>query len=130
MAGIDEILISWSPGETRVAALAAGGLVEIGIERGADEIVGAIFRGRVLRVDAALNAAFVDIGRSKPGFLPGEAARHLVAPPAPRGTTISQLTSEGQAIVVQAVRPETGDKGAGLTADLAIPGTLLVLTPR
>jgi ribonuclease G len=130
MATIDEILVSVSPGETRVASLAAGRLIDLAVERLADEALGAIHRGRVVRVDAALDAAFVDIGRARPGFLPAEAARHAVQPPASRGTPIAGLLSEGETVLVQAVRPEIGDKGVGLTTDIAVPGVLGVLMPR
>lgn len=130
MAEIDEILVSVSPGEMRVASLSEGRLVDIDIERGTDAALGAIHRGRVVHVDAALNAAFVDIGRARPGFLPAEAARHLVHPLAAPGTPIARLVSEGASILVQPIRPEIGDKGVGLTSDIAIPGALGVLMPR
>jgi len=126
---IDEILVSASPGEVRVAALSVGRLVDFAVERGADLTLGAVYRGRVVRVEGALGAAFVDIGRSRPGFLPAEAARHLVQPVAPPGTAINALTGEGAQVLVQAIRPETGDKGVGLTAEIALTGTLAVLMP-
>ncbi|MSP89466.1 MAG: hypothetical protein EXQ92_11760 [Alphaproteobacteria bacterium] len=130
MTVIDEILVSVSPGEIRVASLSAGGLIDIDIERGTEAALGAIHRGRVVHVDAALNAAFVDIGRARPGFLPAEAARHLAQPVAAPGTPIARLVSEGASILVQPIRPEVGDKGVGLTSDVAIPGALGVLMPR
>jgi ribonuclease G len=130
MAEIDEILVSVSPGETQVAGLSAGRLIDIDIERGTDAALRAIHRGRVVHVDTALNAAFVDIGRALPGFLPADAARYLIQPVAAPGTPIMRLVSEGASVLVQPIRPEVGDKGVGLTGDITIPGALGVLMPR
>ncbi len=81
---------------------------------------GEILRGRVERIMASLQAAFVDIGRKKSGFLPlkenslsfqGESLR------------------SGQEVWVQIHREENGDKGAYLTRDLTVPGSSLILMP-
>jgi Ribonuclease G/E len=117
MPAIDEILVSVAPGEVRVATLADGRLVDMAIERAADAALGSIYRGRVVRVDAELDAAFVDIGRPRPGFLPAEAARYLARPAAAKGTSIGKLTSEGRES--GRGRPRTRERSPRATAHAA-----------
>ncbi|CCG40526.1 ribonuclease E/G [Magnetospirillum molischianum] len=75
--GIDEILWSWGPGESRFALLTRGRLTELVIDRPTLHL-GSRFLGRVVALDRALNAAFVDLGiGGRPGFLPGAAALNL-----------------------------------------------------
>ncbi|SEH30462.1 ribonuclease E/G [Magnetospirillum fulvum] len=108
--GIDEILWSWGPGESRFALLTRGRLTELVIDRPTLHL-GSRFLGRVVALDRGLNAAFVEIGTGdRPGFLPGAAALGL---------------SEGAAVAV-AVRAEArAGKGpllSPLAGDLAVPG--------
>ena len=72
----DTILVNVAPGETRVALLAKGKVVQVLFERDDDDLVeGAVFAGRVSAVNRDLNAAFVDIGAPEPGFLAAADAR-------------------------------------------------------
>src|SRR5947199_522765 len=104
--------------------------------RGARSIVGNIYKGRVDNVLAGLEAAFVDIGLEKNGFLhvdeivlPG-----VEAPRRGRGSgrdarQITDLLKPGQEIVVQVVKDPLKSKGARLSMDLTIAGRYLVYAP-
>lgn len=96
MARVDRIVIAASPGEARLALLAAGEVAEFRIERGAPEH-GDLARGRVTGVDRRLGLAFVEIGGARPGILrkPGRLA-------------------EGQAVTVRVTAPARRGKGAVL----------------
>ena len=113
---IDEVLIECGIGETRTALIEDGRAIEVMIDRddGTDP-VGAIYLGRVLRLEPGLAAAFVDIGQDRAGLL------------APRD---GSALNEGAAVVVQVRRPPLGTKGAKLTADIGLAGRLLVYHPR
>lgn len=130
---IDEILIEQAPGETRVALMAAGRLVELVVEReGAESVVGNVYVGRVERVLPGIGAAFVDIGLPRSGFLglaeagPAEGAGGRREGADPR---ITDFVREGEHVVVQAQRDPVADKGAKLTARPGLTGRRLVLLP-
>ena len=141
----EEVLINVGPGETRVAVVENGRPVELYLERTMEDdlkartgraghsIIGNIFLGRVQRVLPGMQAAFVEVGLERAGFLGAREARCLceltgldegILPP------ISACVQEGQAILVQAVKDPIGDKGARLSANVTIPGRLLVLVPN
>jgi ribonuclease G len=164
-----EILINAGAGEIRVAVLEDGQLEELLLERTigrADEgprkrngdfgnrsLVGNVFLGRVRRVLPGMQAAFVDIGLDRAGFLGVREARSL-AGPAPiviglapalreipantpecgatdeRGPRIGDCVHEGEDIVVQVIKDPIGEKGARLSANVSLPGRLLVLLPN
>ncbi len=155
-----QVLVSVDRGETRVALLEATGEVapskpgtassrrrrrpanpaagyqvaELYLERrGARSIVGNIYKGRVDNVLAGLEAAFVDIGLEKNGFLHVD---EIVLPgvEAPRrgrgsGSQITELLKPGQEIVVQVVKDPLKTKGARLSMDLTIAGRYMVYAP-
>src|SRR5258708_27080894 len=82
---IDEILINVGLTETRVALIRAGRLIELHVAReGGDTMVGEVYLGRVDKVVPGMQAAFVDIGLGRAGFLAAADAAVLV-PPAPSG---------------------------------------------
>jgi ribonuclease G len=116
----DELFIDDGPLGMRLAVARGGRLVELGVAAAgeAPDPQGTIWLGRVAKVAPAINAAFVDVGLERAGFLRANDAAVLNAPP-----------TEGQAILVQARRPGADGKGIGLTADIAIPGRFLTLTP-
>ncbi len=107
----DEIVISSAPGETRLVLLVDGRPVEFIIDRG-EATSGDVVLGRVLSVNRRLDAAFVEIGDSQPGFL--GAPRRL---------------SEGDPVLVQVTAAARGAKGASLTAAPSLAGRWLVFTP-
>jgi ribonuclease G len=155
-----QVLVSVDGAETRVALLEATGkpaakstmrrsrkkadpkegfrIAELYIERrGARSIVGNIYKGRVDNVLAGLEAAFVDIGLDKNGFLhvdeivlPGvEAPKRGRGRGSGGGRSITDLLKPGQEVVVQVVKDPLKSKGARLTMELAIPGRYLVFAP-
>ena len=93
---------------------------------------GNIYRGVIANLQPALNAAFVDYGVARNGFL---AIQDVVAearykePPAGRRSRIDDVLEKGKPIVVQVVREPEGQKGAALTTNLSLAGRYLVLTP-
>ncbi len=124
---IDEILCSVGPGETRVALMEEGRLVEFAVERAAERgIVGNIYLGRVCSVVPSINAAFVDITIGRDGFLPLEGRRRGQAPD---GATGPQQVTEGAAVLVQVDKAAQGDKGAALTLAPTLAGSALVFVP-
>jgi ribonuclease G len=106
------LLIERSPGETRAALLDDEGVVQVDHYRDHEPpLDGAVFHGRVRRVEPGINAAFVDLDGRRDGFL---RARNIAG--RPRGAAIAALVHEGEALLVR-VRgepPEDGDKLARL----------------
>ncbi|MGH6890528.1 MAG: Rne/Rng family ribonuclease [Rhizomicrobium sp.] len=167
-----EILINAGAGEIRVAVLENGRLEELLLERtigrgeegarkragglGSRSLVGNVYLGRVRRVLAGMQAAFVDIGLDRAGFLGAREARSLAGaavadtPAAAcangardllsahptelgaedRAPRIGDCVREGEDIVVQVVKDPIAEKGARLSANLSLPGRLLVLLPN
>ena len=138
------ILVSADRGETRVAVLESktkGGkrdVAELYIERrGRRSIVGNIYKGKVDNVLPGMEAAFVDIGLERNGFLHVD---EIVLPngeQAPRrgrgtgkGRRIDELIKPGQEIVVQVVKDPLKTKGARLSMNASIAGRYLVYAPQ
>jgi ribonuclease G len=136
------ILVSADRGETRVAVLESkqkGGrreVAELYIERrGQRSIVGNIYKGKVDNVLPGMEAAFVDIGLERNGFLHVD---EIVLPggqQAPRrgrgrGRRIDELIKPGQEIVVQVVKDPLKTKGARLSMQASIAGRYLVYAPQ
>jgi ribonuclease G len=159
-----QVFVSVDRGETRVALLEATGTVpprkaasggssrrrrkpapasdayrvaELYLERrGARSIVGNIYKGRVDNVLAGLEAAFVDIGLEKNGFLhvdeivlPGVDAPRRGRGGSREGRQITDMLKPGQEIVVQVVKDPLKTKGARLSMDLTIAGRYMVYAP-
>ena len=135
------LVINTTSHETRVALVKNGALCELHIERGQDQgLVGNIYKGRVLRVLPGMQAAFVDIGEARAGFLYVADVHTIHLDPAvdtmpaaaPRGRArgnIQDLLEEGQTIIVQVSKEPIGSKGARLTGHISIPGRYLVYMP-
>ncbi len=136
------ILVSADRGETRVAVLESktkGGkrdVAELYIERrGRRSIVGNIYKGKIDNVLPGMEAAFVDIGLERNGFLHVD---EIVLPngeQAPRrgrgkGRRIDELIKPGQEIVVQVVKDPLKSKGARLSMNVSIAGRYLVYAPQ
>lgn len=125
----EEILINFTPMETRVAVIENGMPQEIYIERAERRgIVGNIYKGKVVRVLPGMQAAFVDIGLERAAFihvdelpLPDEVAANGKG-----SLAINRLLREGQSLVVQVTKDPIGTKGARLTTHLSIPSRYLV----
>ena len=130
---IDDVLVSLSPGELRVAMLRERRLCELHVARASRaELAGSIFVGRVRRVMPGLDAAFVDIGVGHDAFL-GSGAAEFARPGSRRKGSrrrgIATRVSEGEAVRVQVVAEALGDKGPVVTTRIALPGRRLVYTP-
>jgi ribonuclease G len=152
-----QVLVSVDRGETRVALLEATGkpgaakkttrskkpdpadgyrVAELYFERrGARSIVGNIYKGKVDNVLAGLEAAFVDIGLDKNGFLHVD---EIVVPGIDvgrrgrgkeGGSKITELIKPGQEIVVQVVKDPLKSKGARLSMELTVAGRYMVYAP-
>jgi ribonuclease G len=153
-----QVLVSVDRGETRVALMEASGtpaaapksrsrarkapatsseyrVAELYFERrGNRSIVGNIYKGKVDNVLPGLEAAFVDIGLDKNGFLHVD---EIVIPGVEQakrgrgsGPRITDLLRPGQEIVVQVVKDPLKTKGARLSMELAIPGRYMVYSPQ
>ena len=144
-----EVLINAGAGEIRVAVVEDGRLQELALERtiGLDDgaargrsegrsghsLIGNIMLGRVQRVLPGMQAAFVDIGLERAGFLGAREARCLADLPGfdeERTPKIGDCVHEGEEILVQVVKDPIGEKGARLSANVTIPGRLAVLVPN
>jgi ribonuclease G len=130
-----DVLINVSVGEVRVAAVENGRLQALSCTRllGAEEpgsggLIGDIVLGQVARVVPAVQAAFVEIGHERAGFLGARELRCLSGDPSV-DPLISSVMHEGDKVLVQIVKEPIGDKGARLTANVTIPGRLSVFTP-
>ncbi len=122
------------PEENRVAIVVDGILSELDIElAGQQQTKGNIYKAVVVRVEPGLQAAFVDYGTGKHGFLQiGEI--HPKLHPTPKNDSkerprINDILHRGQEILVQVVKGERGTKGAALTTYLSLPGRYMVLMP-
>ena len=94
---------------------------------------GNIYRGKISRVEQSLEAAFVDYGKERQGFLPfKEVAESLYNGAKPKGDklTISDVLKEGQEIIVQVEKEERGNKGAALSTYINLAGAYMILTPN
>mgnify|MGYP002700091484 FL=1 len=120
-----EILINVTPTETRVTVVENGVLQEVFIEREhLRGLVGNIYKGKVVRVLPGMQAAFVDIGLERAGFIH---ASDITG--GDSKTPINSLLHEGQSLVVQVTKDPISSKGARLTNQLAIPSRYLVYMP-
>ena len=130
------------PGEIRVAIAGKKGLEEIYIEKSGGEFVhGNIFKGIVENVEPNLQAAFVNIGAEKNGFLhvrdviyPFGGFEEILGKPNRQPSNqkrppINHMLHKGQEILVQITREQVATKGPSLTTYISLPGRYLVLMP-
>ena len=146
----NEIFVNVTPGETRVAIREADKIVELHIERSSERgVMGGIYKGKVTRVLPGMQAAFVDIGLERAGFLyagdyrsdaddidlddaatsgngTGRRGRGRNRASAPK---IEEVLEEGREVIVQVAKEPLGTKGARITSRISLPGRHLVLMP-
>ncbi len=135
---MQDILINWSPQETRVAVVENGAVQELHIERSLERgLVGNIYAGRVARVLPGMQSAFIDIGLERAAFLHvADVQVNGVTPRSEHGgngtpqTPIERLVFEGQTLTVQVIKDPIGTKGARLSTQISIAGRLLVFLPQ
>ncbi len=151
-----EILINSRSYETRIALVESGYLTEFHLQRSTEKgLMGNIYRGRVVRVLPGMQAAFIDIGLERTGFLYVDDViipEPRPAKPSPlktnqdntlhsevsidekdqtsQGLHIEALLTEEQEILVQISKEPIGTKGARLTCQITLPGRNLVLVPQ
>ena len=123
------------PEELRVAIVDGQKLYNLDIEVPGRELKKAnIYKGRITRVEPSLEAAFVDYGAERHGFLPmKEIARAYFSQQAQESgkrPSIRDAIKEGQEVIVQVEKEERGNKGAALTTFLSLAGRYLVLMPN
>jgi ribonuclease G len=128
-----DILINWTPHETRVAVIENGAVQELHLERALERgMVGNIYQGKVARVLPGMQSAFIDIGLERAAFL-HVADLHNGKTQEPQGAVpvpIERQVFEGQTLTVQVVKDPIGSKGARLTTQVSIAGRLLVHLPQ
>lgn len=119
--------------ELRVAIVDGQSLYDIDIEQPSKEQKKSnIYKGRITRLEPSLEAAFVDYGAERHGFLPlKEISRdYFQAGVDPHKASIRELLREGQEVVVQVDKDERGNKGAALTTFISLAGRYMVLMPN
>ncbi|MFV0371002.1 MAG: ribonuclease G [Azonexus sp.] len=125
----EEILINFTPQETRVAVLQQGVVQELHIERtGGRGLVGNVYLGRIVRILPGMQSAFIDVGLERTAFL------HIADIWQSREQSgerqIEKLLHEGQSLVVQVIKDPIGSKGARLSTQISIAGRMLVYLPQ
>ncbi len=123
------------PEELRVAIVDGQKLYNLDIETpGREQKKSNIYKGRVTRVEPSLEAAFVDYGADRHGFLPlKEISRSYFSEEGLESSgraTVREAVREGQEIVIQVEKEERGNKGAALTTFISLAGRYLVLMPN
>jgi ribonuclease G len=135
----EDILINWSPQETRVALVENGVLQELHVERTLERgLVGNVYLGKVARVLPGMQSAFIDIGLERAAFLhvadvwhpPTEGETISAARSAATQIPIEKQVFEGQSLMVQVIKDPIGSKGARLSTQISIAGRMLVFLPQ
>jgi ribonuclease E len=119
--------------ELRVAIVDGQKLIDLDIESAAKEQKKSnIYKGIITRIEPSLEAAFIDYGADRHGFLPfKEVSRAYFQPGVDVGrATIKEALREGQELIVQVDKDERGNKGAALTTIISLAGRYLVLMPN
>jgi ribonuclease E len=122
------------PEELRVAMVDGQRLYDLDIEAtGREQKKSNIYKAKIMRIEPSLEAAFVDYGADRHGFLPlKEVSRSLFKEQPKSGgrVNIKEVLSEGQEIIVQVEKEERGNKGAALTTFISLAGRYLVAMPN
>src|SRR5689334_25298751 len=144
-----EIFINSTPQESRVAHVEDGQLAEFLIERKEEMgVTGNIYKGKVARVLPGMQAAFIDIGMEKAGFLhasdfsaePEDVQllsssgddvefEEVPKPPPSRRLPLEKQINRGEEILVQVAKDPLGTKGARVTSHVSLPGRYMVFMP-
>ncbi len=129
----EELLINVNDFETRVALLAGGSVQEVHLARAEGySLTGNIYLGKVERIVPGMQAAFIDLGLERPGFLHVrdiEGPRLMLGEAPERAADIRDLLHDGQQLMVQVAKDPISGKGARLTTQLALASRYIVLMP-
>ena len=131
----EEILVNFSPSETRAAVVENGVLLDVHIERSSSKgFVGNIYNGKVIRVLPGMQAAFVDIGHERAGFIHATDIIPLdkngIEEKPNAEADIRLLLREGQKLLVQVTKDPISTKGVRLTTHLSVSARYLVYMPN
>ncbi len=131
-----DILVNWTPQETRVAIVEGGAVQELIVERTLERgLVGNIYSGKVVRVLPGMQSAFIDVGLERAAFLHvadlhredhGNRGGRSSDNPLP----IEKRLHEGQSLMVQVIKDPIGTKGARLSSQVSVAGRMLVYLPQ
>lgn len=124
------LLLESLRGETRLAVIEDNRLCELYVERpGGDDVTGSIYLGRVENVIPGMNAAFVDIGQEKNGFLSTNDIQITDRSLSDKlsDLRIEKLARPGSEMLVQVIKAQSGQKGHRLSCHITLPGQLMVL---
>ncbi|MBT4089045.1 MAG: Rne/Rng family ribonuclease, partial [Deltaproteobacteria bacterium] len=127
------ILINETDDESRVAIAEDSVLQEMLIEhRTIEQTKNNIYKGTVVQIQSSLQAAFVDFGNKKHGFLPSSEINSSMyqRKGLHNSSPIQQKLKKGQPILVQVTREAVDQKGAALTTNISLPGRFMVLMPN
>ena len=137
-----DILINWSPQESRVALIEHGAVQELHIERHLERgLVGNVYLGKVARVLPGMQSAFIDIGLERAAFLHvadlassmharyADGVQRSAQSSAP-AVPIEKQVFDGQALMVQVIKDPIGSKGARLSSQISLAGRQLVFLPQ
>jgi ribonuclease E len=119
--------------ELRVALVDGQRLYDLDIESGSREQKKSnIYKGKITRIEPSLEAAFVDFGADRHGFLPLKeiSKTYFSKNPGSGRINIKEVMREGQEVIVQVDKEERGNKGAALTTMVSLAGRYLVLMPN
>jgi ribonuclease E len=120
------------PEEKRVAIVEDGRLVDFYIEvSGREHLKGNIYKGTVSRIEPGIQAAFVDFGQKKHGFLQIREIKpeYFQGKAGSKRARIQEVLSKGQELIVQVEKDERDTKGASLTTYVSLPGRYIVMMP-
>ncbi len=124
------------PEELRVALVDGQRLYDLDIEnRSREQKKANIYKGKITRIEPSLEAAFVEYGSERHGFLPLKEISRDYFSKQPQGqgqrrTRIQDVLKEGQEVIIQVEKEERGNKGAALTTFVSLAGRYLVLMPN
>jgi len=122
------------PEELRVALVDGQRLYDLDIEAtGREQKKSNIYMGKIKRIEPSLEAAFVDYGADRHGFLPLKEVSRSLFNEQPKGgnrVNIKDVLNEGQEFIVQVEKEERGNKGAALTTFISLAGRYLVAMPN
>ncbi len=122
------------PEELRVALVDGQRLYDLDIEAvGKEQKKSNIYKARIMRIEPSLEAAFVDYGADRHGFLPLKEISRSLFKEVPKNSSrvnIREVLDEGQELVIQVEKEERGNKGAALTTFISLAGRYLVAMPN
>ena len=119
------------PEEVRVAIVHDGVLAELDVEtRVSDQVRGNIYKALITNVEPSLQAAFLDFGHDRHGFMPiGNVLRPSGRRSSAERTPIEDLLQKGDEVVVQVEKEQVGTKGATVSMGVSLAGRYMVLMP-